>query len=77
MYNKFLQSGIPLDKSEYPDLDKKYFTYIIKFFLPIVAPNKAISLSYSSKLRAKQRLWRLKTEEGMLWEEVKQQAIMK
>ena len=77
VYNKFLQLGRPLDKSEHPDLDKQEFTALVKFLLPIVAPNEAISLSYSSKLKAKQRLERLKTEEGILWEEVMQQAIRK
>ena len=76
-YNKFLQSGRPLDKSEYPDLDKQEFTAIIIFILPIPPPNEAISLSYSSELREKQRLQRLKTEEGILWEEVMQQATKK
>ena len=60
-YNNFLQSGIPLNKSVHPDLDNQSFTYIIKFIFPIVVPNKAIYLSYSSKLRAKQRLQRFKT----------------
>ena len=45
MYNKFLKSGRPLDKSEHTDLEKQEFTGIIKFILTIVAPNEAISLS--------------------------------
>ena len=61
MYNKFLKSERPLDKSEHTDLEKQEFTGIIKFILTIVAPNEAISLSNSSKLRAKQHLQRLKT----------------
>ena len=56
VYNKFLQSGRPLNKSEHPDLDKQDFTALIKFFLPIVSPNEAIYLSCSYKLNSKQRL---------------------
>ena len=52
-YNKFMQSGRPLNKSEHPDLDKKYFTNLTNFLLPVVVPNEAIYLSYLSKLKAK------------------------
>ena len=76
-YNKFLQSGRRLDKYEHPDIDRQDFTVIIKFLLPIVAPNKDIYLSYSYKLKAKQLLERLKKEEGIFWEEMIQQAIRK
>ena len=58
----FLQSRRPLNKSEHPDLDKQEFTSLVKFLSPIVSPNEAIYLSYSSKLKAKQHLEWLKTE---------------
>ena len=77
VYKNFLQSGRPLKKSEHPYLDKQEFKALIKFLLPIVAPNKDISLSYSYKLKAKQLLERLKKEEGIFWEEAIQQAIRK
>ena len=64
-------------KSEHPDIDKQWFTALVKFLVPIVAQNKDISLSYSSKLKAKKCLERLKTEEGILLEEVMHQAIRK
>ena len=52
-YNKFLKSGIPIDKSEHPDLYKQEFTALIHFLLPVVSPNETISLYYSSKLNSK------------------------
>ena len=76
-YNKFMQSGRLLDKSEHPYLDKQDFTALVKFLLPIFAPNEVITLSCSSKITSKRRLERLNTEEGILWEEVTQQAISK
>ena len=45
VYNKFLKSGRPLDKSKHTDLENQEFTGIIKFILTIVAPNEAIYLS--------------------------------
>ena len=56
VYKKFLQSGRPINKSEHPNLDKQKFTALVKFILPIVSPNEAIYLSYSYKLKSKQRL---------------------
>ena len=46
VYNKFLQSGRPLNKSEHPDLDKQEFTTFIKFLFPIFSLNEAIPLYY-------------------------------
>ena len=45
-YNKFLRSGIPLEKYNHPDIDKKVFTATVKFILTIVVPDKAIYLSH-------------------------------
>ena len=70
VYNNFLQSGIPLDKSELIVLDKKYFTALIKFLLLIVSLNEAIYFSCSYKQKSKKCLKQLKTEEGIFWEEV-------
>ena len=77
VYNKLLHSGRPLDKFEHTDLDKQEFTALIKFVLPIFSPNEDIYLSYSYKLKSKQRLERLTTEEGIFWKEMVQQAIRK
>ena len=64
LYNKFLQSGRPLYKSEYPDIDKQYFTYLIKFLLPIFAPIEDIYLSYSSKINQNNALTGLRQKRG-------------
>ena len=71
-YNKFMHSRRPLNKSEHPNIYNQEFTALIKFLL-----KEAISLSYSSKLKAKQHLDWLNTEEGISWDEVMQKPIRK
>ena len=77
LYNKFIQSGRPLRKSEHPDLDKQVFTSLIKFLLSIVVPKEAIYIFLLLKKKANQCLERLKKEEVTLWEEAMQQTIRK
>ena len=39
VYNFFLKSWRPLNKSEYPEIDKQEVTSLIKFLLPVVTTN--------------------------------------